>query len=139
MEAAGIEPTSKLRLDRYANARSANSWPTALLRRAIQDIPAVSADLAVSLKHRQNALTKGDWCERRPNRWSDHMYKIRSARIQCSLLVLLMLALGCRNANSMKDDAAGRQPSDFPELAADVFKPMDGGIELTAHEIKGRN
>ena len=37
------------------------------------------------------------------------------------------------------DDAGGRKPEDLPELAADVFKPMDGGIELSADEIKGRN
>ncbi len=28
---------------------------------------------------------------------------------------------------------------DFPELAVDVFKPMDGAIKLTPDEIKGRN
>jgi hypothetical protein len=37
------------------------------------------------------------------------------------------------------DNAGGRRPEDFPELAADVFKPMDGGIELNTNEIKGRN
>lgn len=41
--------------------------------------------------------------------------------------------------NSMVDDGGGRKPSDFPELALDVFKPMDGGIELNPEEIKGRN
>src|SRR5207302_631702 len=30
-------------------------------------------------------------------------------------------------------------PEDFPEIAEDVFKAMDGGIELTSDEIKGRN
>src|SRR5262245_54518065 len=42
-------------------------------------------------------------------------------------------------ARSLVDDAQGRKPEDFPELAADVFKPMDGGIELSPDEIKGRN
>ncbi|HZJ16988.1 MAG TPA: hypothetical protein VFD27_18175 [Chthoniobacteraceae bacterium] len=42
-------------------------------------------------------------------------------------------------ASSLKDDGGGRKPSDFPELAADVFKAMDGGIDLSADEIKGRN
>ncbi len=37
------------------------------------------------------------------------------------------------------DGAAGRKPDDFPELATDVFKEMDGGIELASDEIKGRN
>jgi hypothetical protein len=41
--------------------------------------------------------------------------------------------------NSLRDDGGGRAPKDFPELAVDVFKPMDGGIELSADEIKGRN
>jgi hypothetical protein len=37
------------------------------------------------------------------------------------------------------DDAGGRKPEDFPELAEDVFQPMDGGIKLSPEEIKGRN
>ena len=41
--------------------------------------------------------------------------------------------------NPLLDDGGGRKPADFPELATDVFKPMDGGIELSADEIKGRN
>jgi hypothetical protein len=40
---------------------------------------------------------------------------------------------------SLVDDAGGRKPEDFPEIAEDVFQPMDGGIQLTAEEIKGRN
>lgn len=35
--------------------------------------------------------------------------------------------------------AQGKKPSDFPEIAADVFKAMDAGVELTPDEIKGRN
>lgn len=41
--------------------------------------------------------------------------------------------------DSMNDDGGGRKPSDFPELALDVFKPMDSGIDLSPDEIKGRN
>lgn len=37
------------------------------------------------------------------------------------------------------DDAGGRTPADFPELAEDVFAPMDDGVKLSAEEIKGRN
>jgi len=33
----------------------------------------------------------------------------------------------------------GRGAEDFPELAADVFPAMDGGITLSTDEIKGRN
>ena len=37
------------------------------------------------------------------------------------------------------DLAGGRTPADFPQVAWDVFNPMDGGIRLTDDEIKGRN
>ena len=55
-----------------------------------------------------------------------------------------IIAAGCdrkpkADGSSLKDDGGGRKPADFPELAPDVFKPMDGGIALTADEIKGRN
>lgn len=48
---------------------------------------------------------------------------------------------------SLVDDGGGRKPEDFPELAVDVFKPLDasiikavnGSTELTPDEIKGRN
>ncbi len=42
-------------------------------------------------------------------------------------------------AVSLLDDGGGRKPSDFPELALNVFQPMDGGVQLSAEEIKGRN
>ena len=35
--------------------------------------------------------------------------------------------------------AEGYSAADFPEVAADLFQPMDGGIALSADEIKGRN
>lgn len=41
--------------------------------------------------------------------------------------------------DSLADDGGGRKPADFPELALDVFQPMDGGIALSQDEIKGRN
>lgn len=60
-------------------------------------------------------------------------------------LLLISLA-GCKpkgpataSGDSLADDADGRKPEDFPELAADVFKKMDGDIKLTEDEIKGRN
>lgn len=58
-----------------------------------------------------------------------------------SIGVLLMaVAPGCKPRGvSLIDDGGGRTPEEFPELADDVFKPMDGGIELTTGEIKGRN
>lgn len=52
----------------------------------------------------------------------------------------LLLCTGCSKKHaSLVDDAQGRTPDDFPELVADVFKPMDNGIELSEDEIKGRN
>jgi|CZKI01.1.fsa_nt_gi hypothetical protein len=55
----------------------------------------------------------------------------------CALAVLI--GAGCTKSVSLVDDGGGRKPGDFPELAVDVFKPMDGGIALSDDEIKGRN
>src|SRR5439155_386785 len=35
--------------------------------------------------------------------------------------------------------AAGKTTADFPQITADIFKPMDGGIDLSPEEIMGRN
>lgn len=62
----------------------------------------------------------------------------------CALAALL-LASGCRREQiqtaTVVDEAAakGKTPADYPELAADIFRGMDGGAELTPEEIKGRN
>ena len=54
----------------------------------------------------------------------------------CAAVVLA----GCLGPRaSLVDDAGGRKPEDFPELALDVFQPLDGGIALAPDEIKGRN
>lgn len=65
---------------------------------------------------------------------------------KCSLIasIVVLAAIGfatlsCKKDTSLLDDADGRKPEDFPELAEDVFKAMDGGIQLTSDEIKGRN
>ena len=56
------------------------------------------------------------------------------------VLVALGLYSGCsKKTVSLVDDGGGRTPGDFPELATDVFNPMDGGIALSSDEIKGRN
>jgi hypothetical protein len=56
------------------------------------------------------------------------------------LIALSLVSAGCRGkANSLADPAGGRNPEDLPEIAFDVFKPMDGGIDLAPDEIKGRN
>ena len=58
-----------------------------------------------------------------------------------SALLLVTALSGCHRAPtiaSLDDQAEGRKPEDFPELAEDVFQPMDGGIALAADETKGR-
>ena len=65
----------------------------------------------------------------------------RALAAACVSVMFLLLDSGCQPKKpvSLIDDAGGRKPEDFPELADDVFKPMDGGLALSADEIKGRN
>src|SRR6266545_3301197 len=65
---------------------------------------------------------------------------------KCSLLAIFVVltaislaSFSCTGSSPLTDDAGGRKPEDLPEIAFDVFKPMDGGIALSAEEIKGRN
>ena len=47
---------------------------------------------------------------------------------------------GCSRQNIVDEaKASGKTPADFPEITADVFEPMDGGIQLSPEEIMGRN
>ena len=70
---------------------------------------------------------------------------LRMMRTQHVLMMFTLAALGllagfgCKNTDPLADNAGGRTPADFPELASDVFQPMDGGIALSPEEIKGRN
>jgi cytochrome c1 len=68
---------------------------------------------------------------------------MKLTRLQTTTMAGLMAMAftgGCKlKETAPADNAGGRQPADFPELAADVFQPMDGGIALNANEIKGRN
>ena len=50
-----------------------------------------------------------------------------------------MLGAGCRKAPEDEAKLAGLSPDDFPQITADIFKPMDGGIALAPNEIMGRN
>ena len=52
-----------------------------------------------------------------------------------------MLAFaGCgKNLPVDEAKAAGKSTADFPQITADIFKPMDGGIDLSPEEIMGRN
>lgn len=65
----------------------------------------------------------------------------RSASLAACALTLLALFLGGCGRQTYEDEAKkeGLSPSDFPQIAADIFKPMDGGIELSPEEIMGRN
>jgi hypothetical protein len=56
-------------------------------------------------------------------------------------LALLFLG-GCKKHEVVYEDEAkraGKAPADFPQITADVFHPMDGGIQLSPEEIMGRN
>ena len=60
----------------------------------------------------------------------------------CVLTLTLLLVTGCPRKTAVVEDEAklaGKTTADFPQITADVFKPMDGGIELTPEEIMGRN
>ncbi|MGB8342020.1 MAG: hypothetical protein WCE51_10560 [Chthoniobacterales bacterium] len=67
--------------------------------------------------------------------------RLRIASIAtCALALLSLLAAGCNHKNP-EDEAklAGLSPDGFPQITADIFKPMDGGIALAPNEIMGRN
>ena len=64
---------------------------------------------------------------------------LRSGLAAIGLMLLVTCGCKTKSPGSLTDDGGGRKPEDFPELADDVFKPLDGGIDLTADEIKGRN
>jgi hypothetical protein len=58
----------------------------------------------------------------------------------CALALFLLFAAGCRKTPP-EDEAklAGLTPNDFPQITADIFQPMDGGIKLAPNEVMGRN
>ncbi|MEO8439725.1 MAG: hypothetical protein ABI540_05825 [Spartobacteria bacterium] len=56
-----------------------------------------------------------------------------------ALLLLVLIATGCRKGPEDEAKHAGLSPNDFPQVTADIFKPMDGGIALAPDEITGRN
>jgi hypothetical protein len=53
----------------------------------------------------------------------------------------MSVALVSCTKNELVDEAkaVGKSTADFPQITADIFKPMDGGIDLTPEEIMGRN
>jgi hypothetical protein len=56
------------------------------------------------------------------------------------LTVLSISFVSCSKKNIVDEaKASGKTAADFPEITADVFAPMDGGIQLAPDEIMGRN
>ena len=55
------------------------------------------------------------------------------------MCALLVFASCKKNEPIDEAKAAGKSTADFPQITADVFKPMDGGIDLSPEEIMGRN
>jgi hypothetical protein len=66
---------------------------------------------------------------------------LRLARVGCCIIAFLLLLLtGCGKKEPIDEaKAAGKTTADFPQITADIFKPMDGGIDLKPDEIMGRN
>ena len=58
----------------------------------------------------------------------------------CFAACLSLTFSGCEKNEPIDEaKAAGKSTADFPQITADIFKPMDGGIELSPEEIMGRN
>ncbi len=54
--------------------------------------------------------------------------------------LFFLLVTGCKKTEIVDEaKARGLTTADFPQITADVFKPMDGGIQLSPEEIMGRN
>jgi hypothetical protein len=67
--------------------------------------------------------------------------KFHRVAISGSWAVLFSVTLAACEKQEPIDEAkaAGKATADFPQISADIFKPMDGGIELSPEEIMGRN
>ncbi|HJV33652.1 hypothetical protein [Geomonas sp.] len=71
------------------------------------------------------------------------MTLVRRTCLLCGLIAALSV-IGCNKGPQtgyVKDEArlAGREASSFPAADEDYFHDMDGGIQLSPEEIKGRN
>jgi cytochrome c5 len=66
---------------------------------------------------------------------------LRLTRVGSCLAACAVLALTSCKKNEPVDEAkaAGLTTADLPQITADIFKPMDGGIDLSPEEIMGRN
>ncbi|MDQ2824850.1 MAG: hypothetical protein M3R29_05330 [Verrucomicrobiota bacterium] len=67
--------------------------------------------------------------------------RAKIVRIACAEICVFVFGVLICGCNQPVDEAkaAGLTTSDFPQITADVFKPMDGGLELSQKEIMGRN
>ncbi len=65
----------------------------------------------------------------------------RKTGVAASVVVLAFLfQTGCKKNEPIDEaKAASLTTANFPQITADVFKPMDGGIGLSPEEIMGRN
>lgn len=64
---------------------------------------------------------------------------LRLARVGSWLFACVALVSCTKNQPVDEAKAAGKSTADFPQITADIFKPMDGGIDLSPQEIMGRN
>jgi cytochrome c5 len=66
---------------------------------------------------------------------------LRLTRVGICLGIWVCLTFAGCEKNEPIDEAkaAGKTTADFPQITADIFKLMDGGIELSPEEIMGRN
>jgi hypothetical protein len=68
--------------------------------------------------------------------------RLASGIYYCLIAALLFAACGKAPApGTVKDEAltVGRMADSFPAADENYFKEMDGGVDLTANEVKGRN
>jgi cytochrome c5 len=66
---------------------------------------------------------------------------LRLARVGSCLGACAALSLtSCKKKEPIDEaKATGLTTADLPQITADIFKPMDGGIDLSPEEIMGRN
>ena len=68
-----------------------------------------------------------------------HLFRLSRVGPCLGICVLLVFASCKKNEPVDEAKAAGKNTADFPQITADIFKPMDGGIDLSPEEIMGRN
>jgi cytochrome c5 len=65
-----------------------------------------------------------------------HLIRVGTRLAACVFLAFA----GCKKNEPIDEAKAdGLTTADFPQINADIFKPMDGGIDLSPEEIMGRN